>query len=121
MRLFLGVFGTYMVVIGALLCATPRVGKRLTDVWMKDKVSRGWALVTAGVGLLFLWAASASRAPLFIQVLGALSILKGIYLLVAPRAPLLAVVKWWNHLSPGTYRVWGLVTLAMGAAVLWTL
>ena len=120
MEVVLWIIGGYMVVMGALLCAKPLVGKRLADVWMKDKIHRGWALVTVGVGVLLLWAAPAGRATLFIQVLGCLSVLKGIYLLIAPRAQLMGVVTWWNRLPQMAHRVWGVVALAMGAVIITT-
>ena len=110
-----------MVVVGTLLAVTPPLGKRLTDVWMKDKLNRGWALVTAGVGGLIIWAAPASRAAAFIQALGGLTLLKAIYLLVAPKAQLIGLVTWWNQLPPRTYRLWGLLSLALGATILVTL
>ena len=118
MRLFLGVLGWYLLIVGGLLCAKPVLGKRLADVWMKDKIHRGWALVTVTVGLLFLWAAPSSRAILFIQILGWLTILKGAYLLVGPRKQLMRIVEWWHGLPQGGLRVWGLVSLAVGLAIL---
>lgn len=121
MSIFLAALGCYMAVVGAALCFKPPLGKRLADLWLKDKVHRGWALVTLGIGALLIWAAPVSRAVLFIQVLGWLTVLKGIYLLIAPRGQLVGVVKWWNRLSEGRYRLWGLVTLTLGAAILITL
>ena len=121
MRLVLYVFGYYVAVIGVLLCVKPALGKRLADWWMKDKLNRAWAVVTGGLGVLLILAAPASRATGFIHVLGVLSILKGIYLLVAARSQLIGIVNWWNRLSQKAYRLWGLVTLVIGVAILATL
>ena len=121
MKIVLVVLGVYMSVVGLLLCVAPTLGKRLTEVWMKDKISRGWALVTLGVGALLICAASASRAPIYIYVLGWTSVAKGVYLVIAPRPQLLRVVTWWHGLSQGFLRLWGVVALGMGAAILLTL
>ena len=118
MTLVLRVFGWYLVVVGALLCARPPLGKRLADWWLKDKLSRPWALLPLGLGLLLLWAAPASRAPRFIQVLGGLGVLKGAYLLIAPAGQLAGVVRWWHQLPPAGHRWWGLASLLLGAAIL---
>jgi len=118
MGIALAVFGWYLVVVGAALCAKPAAGKRLADWWLKDKLSRPWALFPLAVGLLLLWAAPASRTPVFIRALGWVGVLKGIVLLVAPREPLVRCVSWWNDLPQAGLRLWGAVAMAFGAAVL---
>jgi uncharacterized protein YjeT (DUF2065 family) len=121
MRLVLLVLGWYLVIVGVALALVPTVGKRLTDLWLKDKVHRRWAMVTLALGVVILWAAPASRAVTFIYVFGGLSVLKGIYLLIAPRAQLLEIVRWWNTLPQPILRVWGAVAVGIGAAMLMTL
>ncbi|MBI2105107.1 MAG: hypothetical protein HYT90_06005 [Candidatus Omnitrophica bacterium] len=121
MGIVLAVFGWYLVVVGALLCAKPPMGKRLADWWLKDKLSRRWALLPLAVGLLVLWAAPASRVPTFIRTLGWLGVLKGIVLLIAPREPLMQFVSWWHRLPSGGLRLWGVVAAAFGAAILGSL
>jgi hypothetical protein len=121
MRLLLAFFGGYMFVVGGMLLLTPAMGRRLTDLWMKDKIHRPLAVLPLAIGGVLLWAAPASQAPLYIQVLGGLSLLKGVYLFVAPKAQLAGIVRWWQRMAPAGLRLWGLVTLFMGGAVLWTL
>ena len=121
MKLVLMFLGWYLILLGALLFGRPPLGKQLADWAMKDKTSRAWALVTAGFGVLFVWAATASRISPFIYVLGGLTMLKGIYLLLAPRAQLVGLVDWWNRLPQLAYRVWGAVALALGGLIVATL
>ena len=118
MNLVLIVFGWYLIGVGALLCAKPPMGKRMADWWLKDKLSRRWVLLPLAVGMLLLWAAPGSRAPVFIRTLGGLGVLKGIVLLIAPREPLVRFVSWWNYLSPAGLRLWGGLVMAFGAAML---
>jgi len=120
MHLVLAVLGWCFVVIGGLLVISPPLGKRVSTLGAKNRVSRAWAPVTLGLTLLILWAAPASRYPLFILFLGALSALKVVYLLLMPRSQLEDVLTWWREMPDLTCRLWGLVTLAMGAAVLAT-
>ena len=121
MGLALAICGWYLVVVGAVLCAKPAARKRLTDWWLKDKLSRPWALLPFAVGLLLLWAAPASRLPGFIRALGGLGVLKGLVLLVAPREPLARFVSWWNRLPPTGLRLWGAVAVGIGAAIVGSL
>ena len=121
MRIFLCVFSWYYVVIGLLLCVTPALGKRLANMWMKDKISRAWAVVTIAFGALFFWAAPASRATIFVQTLGGIAVLKGIYLVLAPRAQLTGIVTWWQQVPRRTLRLLGLFTFAIGASILTSL
>lgn len=118
MQIALAVFGWYLIGVGALLCAKPPLGKRMADWWLKDKVSRRWALLPLAVGALLLWAAPGSRAPVFVRTLGGLGVLKGAILLVAPREPLVRFVSWWNYLPPAGLRLWGVLAVALGAALL---
>lgn len=118
MAFLLGVFGWYLIVVGVLLCARPPLGKRLADWWLKDKLSRPWALLPFGVGLLLLWAAPASRTPWFLQAVGGLGVLKSAYLLIAPRGQWTGLISWWHRLSSAGYRWWGLLTFLLGAIIL---
>lgn len=121
MTLFLAAFAWYMAGVGALMVLSPARAKRMTDLWMKDKINRAFVVLPAGIGALLVWAAPASRAPIFIQVLGGITLLKAAYLLVAPKRQLKEIVDWWNGLSQGRYRLWGLLTLALGIGIITTL
>ena len=121
MRVVLWIVGNYMAVMGFIMAVKPALGKRLTDWMLKDKVSRRWALLTLAVGAVIFWAAPASHAPVFIQILGGISVGKGVYLLVAPRDQLMGVMEWWYRLPPSSVRLWGLVAVIIGVGVLGTL
>jgi len=121
MRLALLFFGVYFAAFGVLMMVSPALSKRMVKGWMKDRVSRLWAPVTLAVAMLLFWASPASRRPLFILFLGALSALKAVYLLVTPKSQIEDVMAWWYGLSNAKHRLWGLASLAIGAAVLLTI
>lgn len=117
-RLILLAAGSYAALVGAALAASPPVGKRLTAWLFKDKVSRPWALMPLGMGLALMWASEAGRFPQLIRLLGLLSFLKSCYLLVAPRPSALRILRWWQGLPSVQYRIWGAVSLLVGALLL---
>lgn len=121
MRMLLIVFGVYMAAAGALLIARPSIVSRSADWWVKRLEVRAWALLVLALGALILWAAPASRAPIFIRVLGGLSIAKGLYLLLAPRAQLGRFVARWTGLPADVYRLWGLAAAVIGGLLIATL
>ena len=75
MRIAVGMIGGAQVLMGILICVKPSVVNRLKDWVLNGPASRTWPLGELGLGVLIIWAAPASRAPLFIQVLGGLTIL----------------------------------------------
>jgi len=118
MTIVLLVLGWYMVAAGVLLCVNPAPIVRLVRGWMKGGLSRGLAISPLAIGVLTLWAAPASRVPLFIQLLGVMGLAKGIYYFAAPKAQLTRVMNWWLGRSRSSYILWGITSLVLGAAVL---
>ena len=118
MRIVLCAIGGSMLGAGLSLLVKPGVVKRFSQLVVTGPQRYLWALIAGGFGLLMLWAAPASQAVLFIQVLGGWAMLKGVLLLVLPAAALSRCVGWWLSLPQAAHRVWGLAALAIGLAML---
>lgn len=114
MRLLVWALSAYMIVMGTLLISAPVWGKRMADWLLRDKTHRGFALITLAIGVGLFFAASEARWPVFIAALGALTAIKGCYLLVAPREQLRGVVERWEALPVAWRRGWGVAGLAAG-------
>lgn len=121
MQLVLALFGGYFLFVGVVLVSFPLKGKRMVNWWLKDKLYRPWAILPAAIGLFILWAVPASKAPIFIQILGWAIVIKAGIVLVMPKPQLLRFVNWWNQLPEIAYRIWGGVAGVFGLAVLLTL
>tara|TARA_B100000315_G_C14409212_1_gene510170 strand:- start:90 stop:455 length:366 start_codon:yes stop_codon:yes gene_type:complete len=117
MRWLLMGLGAYMVVAGGILLAKPQWLQK----WLKPlSIGRKkplWGAMAMLFGWGMMWAAPASRAPVFIQVLGCMGLLKGIYLFVAPEAHVERVMRWWLNLPILFYRVWGVFATGIGLAI----
>ncbi|MBX3207882.1 MAG: hypothetical protein KF764_22745 [Labilithrix sp.] len=77
------------------------------------------ALFRVAVGLVLIRAATGSRSPIGLRVLGALSFFAGLV------TPLIGVdrarsyLDWWAAQGSGVMRAWALVAIAYGAFVVW--
>ena len=77
------------------------------------------SIVPLIAGILFLFAASASSVPWFIRLIGLMGILKGVFVLVAPSNLYGQVNNWYlNSLSDEADRLWGIIALILGTAIL---
>ena len=115
---FLAVFTLLMGVWGVL------APSRLVDFATRFGTAGGlW--FAAGIRFVFglaLWfAGPASRAPLLLQVLGAITLVAGVMLPFLGVDRFKALLDWWTKLSPTAMRIWCLFAVAFGAAILWAL
>jgi hypothetical protein len=116
-----GLLGVLIVLMGAWGVLAPA---RTTDL-VNRFGSKGGLWFAAGIRLvlgLALWfAAPQSRAPLLLQVLGVVAIVAAVVIPLMGLDRFKALVDWWSKLSPGAQRLWSLVAVAFGAAILWAL
>jgi len=121
MRLWLLIAGGYWAVAGAILILAPQWLTKFFSLHVQNKPFRKWALISLVFGALLLWAAPVSQAPVLIRVLGAMAILKAVWLSLASKEHLNRTIEWWLNLPPMGMRFWGLISLAIGVAVLVTI
>lgn len=72
-------------------------------------------------GLALWFAAPASRAPLFLQIVGALALIAAVVLPFVGLDRFKALIDWWTNLSTTVIRLNCLFPTAFGAAILWAL
>jgi hypothetical protein len=79
-----------------------------------------WAVLPLGLGLILVIGAFRSPGVFWLAlVIGLLAVLKGGYLLVGPSNHIHALTVWWREqVSDETVRLFGLVTLLLGGAIL---
>ena len=70
-------------------------------------------------GILFLFSASACRYPWFIRFFGLMALIKGAFVLWNPNDLYDHLTDWYlNSASNQFHRLWGIIALILGAAVL---
>jgi uncharacterized protein YjeT (DUF2065 family) len=118
---FLFVMGLIWVIGGTLMVFAIRVVKEEYFSRIKIEDPRKWSPLPLAGGILFLLAASSSSQVTFIVILGLLSLLKGLVFLFGPREKVKGMIDWWFKASDKTYRVWGVVVMGLGIAILFTI
>ena len=96
---------------------------RLTE-WVSSLLERKYTL-TIGVGVrlifgvLFIFAAPATRFPIFFQILGYLMIAAAVLIAVIGRERLGRFIAWWMKLPLLIVRLWLCAGLVFGAFILY--
>jgi uncharacterized protein YjeT (DUF2065 family) len=118
---FLFVMGLIWVIGGTLMLFAVRVVREEYFSRFNIEDPRKWSPLPLAGGILFLLAASSSSRVTFIVILGLLSLLKGLVFLFGPREKVKGMIDWWFKASDKTYRVWGVVVMGLGIAILFTI
>ena len=116
-----GLVAVFALLVGVWGVLAP---SRVADFAIRLSTMAGlW--VAAGIRVVFglaLWfAAPASRAPLLLQVLGAVALLAGVMLPFLGVDRFKALIDWATSLSPTAMRLWCAAAVAVGATILWAL
>ena len=112
-------FGLFVVALGICAVISP---ERILDLVGRAQSQRGLYLIACIrllLGVALLMAAGDSRAPLYLQILGGISLISG---LVTPffgvrRAE--AILGWWRNRSSWFVRLWSLLVVLFGASLVW--
>ena len=116
-----GLLGLLVVLLGSWGILAP---KGITRLVTRLGTRQGLRLAVAFrlvLGLALWFAATESRAPLLLQVLGLVAIVSAILIATMGVARFQATTRWWSALSATSQRLWSSLAVAFGAIVLWAL
>ncbi|MDJ0788050.1 MAG: hypothetical protein QNK05_14670 [Myxococcota bacterium] len=112
--------------VGGIVCMLGMSGIVSPDglLWLAGRVRTRLGLwVIAGIRLaiggVLLLSAEASRAPVFVTVVGAISIVSGVVTPVIGVRRAGRMVDWWQDLGPLAIRAWCVVVIAFGLSLVW--
>lgn len=119
MTLAVALFGLFVV---ALACAGVASPARLFALVGRLQSQGGLYFIAAvrlllGVALLF--AAPASRAPTYLQVLGAVALLSGVATPFFGVRRFEAILDWWRARPAGLVRLWAILVAVFGLSLVW--
>ncbi len=119
MRLTVALFGCFVVAIGLVGAVSP---PRLLTL-VGRLVSKQGLFFIAGLRLclgIALWlSADSSRAPHFLQIVGAIAIVSGLVTPFVGVRRFDAIMGWWAGRAPDLVRVWCVGLLLFGMSLVW--
>ncbi len=113
------IVGFFILGISIAILISPVKLKRVLHIFLQKQWWRFAAVIRILIGILFVVAASETRAPSFVLAVGIMFILAGVAIPLMGSARIERLVNWWLESSDGTLRLWALVAAAFGAVVLW--
>lgn len=114
LSLFVASIGALGVIRPEALVAIARLFQTPTGLY----VAAGLRIV---FGVALLVAASTSRAPAVISVLGIVVLVAGLIAPFVGPERVRAIVDWWSSLGPLVMRAWAAFALAFGCLLTWAL
>lgn len=119
MKWFLYAISLYFIAVGTCAILYTHEARNAITRVIREVDRRILSILAVIAGIAFLFAASASRVPWLIRLFGFMGILKGVYILVAPKNLYDQINNWYlDSFSDQAYRLWGIISLIIGTAVL---
>jgi hypothetical protein len=119
MRLPALVIGVFVLLVGAIGVAAPDVFLSVGRSVITPSGLYAIAALRIALGMVFLLAAPASRAPRTLRVLGAFVIIAGLMTPWFGVARSLAVLDWWASVGPLLRRLEAGVAVALGSLLVY--
>lgn len=113
--------GFVMVVMGTAIVLNPKIFKAVVNFWRQGKNIYLAGVIRLIFGAIFLTASPACRFPLVISVFGVLMVIGGIMIFMIGQKRIQLIFDWWERRPLITIRLMGLVPLALGSLVLFSI
>lgn len=112
--------GVVIIGMGMAIASNPKIFAVIINFWKHGKRIYMAGIVRLAFGAIFLSVAPRCRLPLIVSVLGALMVLGGITIFILGPARIQKIFIWWEKRPPLLMRVMGVVALAIGALILYS-
>ena len=119
MPVVIKIIGAVLVLLAVLYLIKPDATKAIIGFFKKGKRMYIAGLIRLVLAVIFLLAARECHIPAVIIVLGILFLLGGLLIFVLGPARIRPMLEWFQRQSPVLLRVLGLITLAIGALIIY--
>ncbi len=119
MALVAALFGLLIGVVGALGVASPRRLIAFVSRWQSQRGLYVLAAIRIGFGVALLLAASASRAPDLLRILGVIALVAGVVTPFFGLHRFEALLRWWSRQPSLFLRLWCVIAVGLGAGIVW--
>ncbi len=120
MLILVKLIGIVIVVMGITFLLSPKKLKHFMAFLGQGKRLYGVGILRLLFGVILLLAASQCRLVGVILTLGILILIGGILIFVLGLERVKSMLNWWNKRSPLILRLMGLIALALGALLLYS-
>lgn len=118
---FLYILAFVMVAGGSFLVLDTDRSRDFLQQVMDDASYRLWGITAILIGVLIIISSFWSSVTWFLFLLGLLGVGKGVFLLLAEETVIANLADAWRGISDRGLRLWGLITVITGIAILaWT-
>lgn len=119
MTLAVALFGLFVAALGLAGVLSPeRLLSAVTEAQSRLGI-HGIAALRLLIGGALLVAASSSRAPLYLTLLGGLSLVSGALTPFVGARRFEAILDWWRSRSRWVVRLWSAFVVAFGSSLVW--
>lgn len=120
MLILVKLIGIVIIGIGIILLLNPKAINQIIACCQKGKRLYIAGILRILIGVIFLLTASQCRLPGIVLVLGILILITGILIFILGLERVKSILNWWNKGMPLVIRLIGLVTLAIGALLIYS-
>ena len=114
------IVGIVVVFIGIVYLLKPGVLKSFIGFFKKGKRIYFVGLIRFVLAVIFLLAANQCKIPWVIIVFGILFMISGLLIFILRAERLKSILDWWQRQSSLLLRLMALITLAVGAAIIYS-
>ncbi|MFH1339296.1 MAG: hypothetical protein ABIH40_05595 [Candidatus Omnitrophota bacterium] len=114
MPVMVKLIGLIIVGMGAIVLLNPATMRWLIAFWKEEKRLYAAGLLRLLLGIILLLAAPQCKQTAVVTVLGILILIGGILIFLLGLEKTKSILEWWNKKPPAALRLMGLVTLAIG-------
>ena len=122
MKLFLYLISILWLTAGTFFILFPKKTKifysKLAEM---VKLVKSTFILSLAAAWLFFWAHPASSLPTLIKIFGILSLIKGLFILLAPINMLKSTFNYFINRSETFWRVYGVFVTLLGVVVIWSI
>jgi uncharacterized protein YjeT (DUF2065 family) len=119
MKIFLYAISLFCIAIGCCTILYTSETRHFVKRFFNEVDRTILAVFEAAMGVLLLVSAAASQQPWFIRLIGLLAIIEGVTIFLLPKNLYGELTKWYvDSASDQTYRLFGILSLILGSAML---
>jgi len=120
MLILIKLLGVIIMAFGIIYLVNPDVMRKYITFWAKGRRIYIGGALSVLISIILLLAASRCKLVWFVILVGLTSLAKGIILLMSGPKKWVSTINWWAGRSSGALRFLGLLVLAIGVALLYS-